>query len=46
LNSEGQLKSVRDQTKDDALTGEVVGPYGMLDIQPLPVNIEGRRQKD
>ena len=46
VNSEGQLKSVKAQIKDDALTGEVVGPYGMLDIQPLPVNIEGRRQKD
>jgi predicted RNA methylase len=46
VNSEGQLKSVKAQVKDDALTGEVVGPYGMLDIQPLPVNIEGRRQKD
>jgi hypothetical protein len=25
------------------LSGEVVGLYGMHDIQPLPVKIEGRR---
>lgn len=46
VNSEGQLKSVNAQINGDAMTGEVVGPYGMLDVQPLPVNIEGRRQKD
>ena len=46
MNLEGQLKSVKAKIKGDAMTGEVVGPYGMLDIQPLPVNIEGRRQND
>ena len=46
VNSDGQLKSVKAQINGDAMTGEVVGPYGMLDIQPLPVNIEGRRQRD
>ena len=46
VNAEGQLKSVKAHIHCDAMTGEVVGPYGMLDIQPLPVNIEGRRQKD
>lgn len=46
VNAEGQLKSVKAHIHGDAMTGEVVGPYGMLDIQPLPVNIEGRRQKD
>ena len=46
VNAEGQLKSVKAYVHGDAMTGEVVGPYGMLDIQPLPVNIEGRRQKD
>jgi hypothetical protein len=43
LNSHGQLKSVKAMIKGAHLTGEVVGPYGMVEIQPQVVRIEGRR---
>jgi Histone methylation protein DOT1 len=44
LNADGQLKSVRAQVEGNRLTGELVAPYGMLDIQPVPIKIEGQRQ--
>jgi hypothetical protein len=43
LNAEGQVKSVKALINGDSWAGEVVGPYGMVEIQPLPVKIEGRR---
>jgi len=44
LNADGQLKSVKVQVEGSRLTGEIVAPYGMLDIQPVPIKIEGQRQ--
>ena len=44
LNSEGQLKFVQAQVEGNRLRGELVGPYGMHDIQPIPVKVEGQRQ--
>jgi len=43
LNQDKLLKSVKVQIDGDRLSGEVVGLYGMHDIQQLPVKIEGRR---
>ena len=43
LNNDGQLKSVKAQVEGQRLLGEVVGPYGMHELQLLPVKIEGRR---
>jgi hypothetical protein len=43
LNQDKLLKSVKAQIDGDRLSGEVVGLYGMHDIQQLPVKIEGRR---
>ncbi len=44
LNTDGQLKFVKALLNDDSLAGEVTGPYGMVEMQPQPVKIEGRRQ--
>ena len=43
LNNDGQLKSVKVQIEGERMLGEVVGPYGMHDIQALPVKLAGRR---
>ena len=44
LNSEGQLKSVKALISGDRMSGAVVGPYGMVEIQPAPVLVEGSRR--
>jgi hypothetical protein len=44
VNSEGQLKSVKARVAGNSLSGEVVPPYGMLEMQPVPIKIEGKRQ--
>ena len=44
LNQDKLLKSVKVQIDGDRLSGEIVGLYGMHDIQPLPVKIEGLRR--
>ena len=44
VNSEGQLKSVKALVAGNSLSGEVVPPYGMLEMQPVPMKIEGKRQ--
>ena len=43
INEDGVLKAVKVLVNGNALYGEVTGPYGMVDIQPLPVKVEGRR---
>jgi protein-L-isoaspartate O-methyltransferase len=43
INEDGVLKAVKVLVNGNALSGEVTGPYGMVDIQPLPVKVEGRR---
>ena len=44
LSNDGQLKSVKAQIEGQKLLGEIVGPYGMHELQLLPVKVEGRRQ--
>ena len=44
LNQDKLLKSVNAQIDGDRLSGEIVGLYGMHDIQPMIVRIEGQRR--
>ena len=44
INADGHLKAVQAQVQGELLTGEVVGPYGMVDMQPEIVNIIGKLQ--
>jgi protein-L-isoaspartate O-methyltransferase len=44
INADGHLKAVQAQVQGELLTGEVVGPYGMVDMQPEIVNITGKLQ--
>ena len=37
------LKAVKVILNGQILTGEVTGPYGMVEMQPAPVKLEGRR---
>jgi len=37
------VKAVKVLLNGNVLTGEVTGPYGMVDIQPSVVRGEGRR---
>lgn len=46
VNADGQLKSVKATVNGTAFHGEVIGPYGMLEIQPEVVKISGRRLGD
>jgi hypothetical protein len=43
VNADGLLKAVKVLVNGNALSGEVTGPYGMVDIQPQPLKVEGRR---
>ncbi len=43
INADGLLKAVKVIVNGNSLSGEVTGPYGMVDIQPQPVKVEGRR---
>ena len=43
INADGLLKAVKVFVNGQALSGEVTGPYGMVEIQPAPVKLEGRR---
>ena len=43
VNADGMLKAVKVLVNGNVLTGEVTGPYGMVDIQPSVVRVEGRR---
>ncbi len=43
VNADGLLKAVKVLVNGNALSGQVTGPYGMVDIQPQPVKVEGRR---
>jgi len=44
INADGHLKAVQAQVQGALLTGEVVGPYGMVDMQPEIVKITGKLQ--
>jgi hypothetical protein len=43
INADGLVKAVKVLLNGNVLTGEVTGPYGMVDIQPSVVRVEGRR---
>jgi protein-L-isoaspartate O-methyltransferase len=45
INADGQLKAVQAQLQGASLTGEVLGPYGMVDMQPEIVKISGQLQR-
>lgn len=44
INADGQLKAVQAHLQGELLAGEVLGPYGMHDMQPEIVKISGQRQ--
>ncbi len=44
-NADGQLKAVQAQLQGAFFAGEVVGPYGMVDMQPEIVKISGQLQR-
>ena len=46
VNAQGQLQSVKANVKSDTFAGELVGPYGMVELQPETVNISGQRMAD
>jgi hypothetical protein len=43
INADGQLKAVKVLVNGQVLSGEVTGPYGMVEMQPAPIKLEGRR---
>ena len=43
INADGLLKAVKVLVNDQVLSGEVTGPYGMVEMQPATVKVEGRR---
>jgi hypothetical protein len=45
INAYGQLKTVQAHLQGASLTGEVLGPYGMVDVQPEIVKISGQLQR-
>ena len=46
VQADGQLKAVQARVQGASLQGEVVGPYGMVDVQPDVVNVTGQRLGD
>jgi hypothetical protein len=44
VNSEDQLKTVKALIAGNSLTAGVVLPYGMLEMQPLPIKIDENLQ--
>jgi hypothetical protein len=43
INADGLLKAVKVLVNGLVLSGEVTGPYGMVEMQPATVKVEGRR---
>jgi len=43
INADGLLKAVKVIVNGQVLSGEVTGPYGMVEMQPAIVKVEGRR---
>ena len=43
INADGLLKAVKVIMNGQVLSGEVTGPYGMVEMQPATVKVEGRR---
>jgi hypothetical protein len=43
INADGLLKAVKVFVNGQVLSGELTGPYGMVELQPATVRVEGRR---
>jgi len=43
INADGLLKAVKVLVNGQVFSGEVTGPYGMVEMQPAPIKLEGRR---
>jgi hypothetical protein len=43
INADGLLKAVKVFVNAQVLSGELTGPYGMVELQPATVRVEGRR---
>ena len=43
INADGLLKAVKVLVNGQVLSGERTGPYGMVEMQPATVKVEGRR---
>jgi len=43
INADRLLKAVKVIVNGQVLSGEVTGPYGMVEMQPATVKVEGRR---
>ena len=43
INADGLLKAVKVLVNGQVLSGEVTGPYGMVEMQPATLKVEGRR---
>ena len=43
INADGLLKAVKVIVNGQVLSGEVTGPYGMVEMQPATLKVEGRR---
>ena len=43
INPDGLLKAVKVFVNCQLLSGELTGPYGMVELQPATVRVEGRR---
>lgn len=46
LNAEGQLQAAKLQVLGQTLAGELVGPYGMVELPPEVVKVSGQRLAD
>jgi hypothetical protein len=46
VQADGELKAVQARVQGPSLLGEVVGPYGMVEIQPEVVKVTGQRLSD
>jgi hypothetical protein len=43
VNAEGLLQAAKLQVQGQTLNGELVGPYGMVEVQPEVVKVLGQR---
>jgi len=46
INADGQLQAAKLQVQGQTLAGELVGPYGMVEVQPEVVKLSGQRVAD
>jgi hypothetical protein len=46
INADGQLQAAKLQVQGQTLAGELVGPYGMIEVQPEVVKVSGQRVAD